>query len=605
MRGETWRVVGGETSGGVLARTGRLLNSEPLERLSHGALVSELDLVGDRLHFRKISGARASDMRSTHRWRSVDLRGVGPESGWLSIKLKDKDLARRTVCDSKQIRIWALSDIHTDKKENMEWVDKLPEFRDDVLILAGDVANTMEVLQQTLLLLKKRFARVFFCPGNHDLWTQGWRGDSMEKLRAILDFCGSAGIETRPGVVDTGGQQVLVVPLLAWHQPQWDSEKELEEWEVPPVEKTIADYWATKWPPPLRIDDGSVARAVDELNEENGFAEVLARRKDFQVLSFSHFLPRIELNPEKRYLIPSCLAKAVGSLYLKERVQRLKPDLHVFGHTHFGFDLDVDGIRYLQAPLGTPLERAFGGSIVSLGDFPEGAEVSMPCSVWGGNGWAERQRSAWSEYYRRYGRCPEVTATVPSVCSNIYTPKAGSASGWIRGRMPIWLFGPKSCRLREAQQVIDEVRSTTGWAQREKPRKLQRSSSGRPKEIDAEDAARLLQQDSHVFVDIRSEGGCASAISLPHPAETEALAAREEEDLLQLCERLNAKGAMVVCGEDEEATWDAAMLLGGYFRIWPTEMTVLQGAAFLAWQQSATAKKKKPRSSARFARSPR
>ena len=31
-----------------------------------------------------------------------------------------------------------------------------------------------------------------------------------------------------------------------------------------------------------------------------GFAEVLARRKDFQVLSFSHFLPRIELNPEKR-----------------------------------------------------------------------------------------------------------------------------------------------------------------------------------------------------------------------------------------------------------------------------------------------------------------
>ena len=26
---------------------------------------------------------------------------------------------------------------------------------------------------------------------------------------------------------------MLVVPLLAWHQPQWDSEKELEEWEAP------------------------------------------------------------------------------------------------------------------------------------------------------------------------------------------------------------------------------------------------------------------------------------------------------------------------------------------------------------------------------------
>lgn len=49
---------------------------------------------------------------------------------------------------------------------------------------------------------------------------------------------------------------------------------------------------------------------------------------------------------------------------------RLKPDVHVFGHTHFGYDMELDGIRYLQAPLATPAERVWAGSLVTLGGFP-------------------------------------------------------------------------------------------------------------------------------------------------------------------------------------------------------------------------------------------
>lgn len=88
-----------------------------------------------------------------------------------------------------------------------------------------------------------------------------------------------------------------------------------------------------------------------------------------------------------------------------------------------------------------------------------------PCLVWDGS-WASRYRSSWAKYYQRYGRQPETTSLVPSVCCNLYTPKitAGCASaagacrtGWIAGRMPIWLFGPLSSRLQEAQLVIREV----------------------------------------------------------------------------------------------------------------------------------------------------
>merc|ERR1712072_42313 len=66
------------------------------------------------------------------------------------------------------------------------------------------------------------------------------------------------------------------------------------------------------------------------------------------VVSFSHFLPRLELLPEKRYLYFPPLAKFVGSTWLGRRVEQLRPDVHVFGHTHFGWDQEIGGIRYLS-----------------------------------------------------------------------------------------------------------------------------------------------------------------------------------------------------------------------------------------------------------------
>ncbi len=49
------------------------------------------------------------------------------------------------------------------------------------------------------------------------------------------------------------------------------------------------------------------------------------------------------LLPEKRALFYSGLAKAVGSDYLAQRISRLQPDIHCFGHTHFGWDATLDG----------------------------------------------------------------------------------------------------------------------------------------------------------------------------------------------------------------------------------------------------------------------
>lgn len=69
-----WEVIGGSDKGGILVRKGQDLKSEQLsDRLSTGALVEELKLVGDRLHYKR-------------------LTGTGPEEGWVSLKVSGKEL---------------------------------------------------------------------------------------------------------------------------------------------------------------------------------------------------------------------------------------------------------------------------------------------------------------------------------------------------------------------------------------------------------------------------------------------------------------------------------------------------------------------------------
>jgi 3',5'-cyclic AMP phosphodiesterase CpdA len=88
------------------------------------------------------------------------------------------------------VRIFALSDIHIDYDVNAKWIANLSiaEYRDDVLILAGDVTDTRRLLEWCLCALAKRFKKVLFTPGNHDLWVI--REDSnKDSLQKFDDVC--------------------------------------------------------------------------------------------------------------------------------------------------------------------------------------------------------------------------------------------------------------------------------------------------------------------------------------------------------------------------------------------------------------------------------
>ena len=95
-----------------------------------------------------------------------------------------------------------------------------------------------------------------------------------------------------------------------------------------------------------------------------------AAHSSYPVVTFSHFVPRIELLPEKRLLAHgNLLPKIAGSAPLESQLRRLMPDVHVFGHTHVPVDTTIDGIRYVQWPLGNPREQAKSTFLAARGGW--------------------------------------------------------------------------------------------------------------------------------------------------------------------------------------------------------------------------------------------
>ncbi|KAK1384115.1 Metallophos domain-containing protein [Heracleum sosnowskyi] len=312
------------------------------------------------------------------------------------------------------LRVFVLSDLHTDYSENMTWVKhiSIATHKKDVLLVAGDVAETFKNFVQTMSLLKDRFEYVFYVPGNHDLWCR-WEKedyhDSLEKLNNLLDACKRLGVETSPMAIDGLG----IIPLFSWYHESFDREEEITGVRIPPLEMACKDFHACKWPDQLSKEGISLAQYFDTMNNSNQNAISEIQRTCNQIVSFSHFLPRQELCPEKRMLFYPNLPKIIGSDFLEKRVRSIhsvegsNSACHVFGHTHFCWDAVLDGIRYVQAPLAYPRERK---------RRMNGGEDWLPFCIYSDGQLADPlSPCCWSDYYSANPRTPHVTKLAPWV----------------------------------------------------------------------------------------------------------------------------------------------------------------------------------------------
>ena len=183
-------------------------------------------------------------------------------------------------------------------------------------------------------------------------------------------------------------------------------------WPSDLVSKAV---WATTAVPPEAEDSTVLAEMFASLNEpflhhdiplvtsKMGPHAPLVQPGD-TVISFSHFLPREELLPEKRFVMEPLLSRVVGSDALEAQVRRLGPHLHLFGHTHIPMDLELEGIRYVQWPLGYAREATMQCRVVRA----EGSLLCYDSALGAGkDGIPEMPTSStasWSHYYRHNAR---------------------------------------------------------------------------------------------------------------------------------------------------------------------------------------------------------
>ena len=279
------------------------------------------------------------------------------------------------------MRVFALSDVHVDYQANMSWLQALSptHYGDDALILAGDVSDDLNKLRAALTRVRATFAEVFFVPGNHELWVRRGEGaDSMAKFWQILELCAALGVRTSPAQVGTGGhnQGVWIVPLFSWYLQPEEGEGSLFV-EKPGEDLTLemwADNYFTRWSP--LAPGRTVAETFLRLNEP-----YLARQYDTPAISFSHFVPRLELifrtqeerEPAGRVLRDAHprfnFSRVAGCMGLEAQIRRLGSRVHVYGHQHRNRHRSIDGVLYISHCLGYPHERV-NGYVHSIGSGP-------------------------------------------------------------------------------------------------------------------------------------------------------------------------------------------------------------------------------------------
>ena len=138
-------------------------------------------------------------------------------------------------------------------------------------------------------------------------------------------------------------------------------------------------------------------------------------REGIFVVSLSHFLPRQELLPEKRALFQPGLHKVSGSVPLERQLRQLMPDMHIFGHTHLAIDATLDGIRYVQWPLGSPKEQTLGSparlGMLCVYDSAKGGEQPQIWTHWGRH-YEEYERDLSKQEVLPYVKKPELTKII-------------------------------------------------------------------------------------------------------------------------------------------------------------------------------------------------
>lgn len=261
--------------------------------------------------------------------------------------------------------LWAFSDLHVNHPQNRRLVETIrPTSDEDWLIVAGDVGETMADVEWALGLLGRRFAKVVWAPGNHELWTVTddpctLRGE--ERYRHLVEVCRRVGVVSPedPYPVWKGpGGPVALAPLFVLYdytfRPAGASTKE-EGLALAHAAGVVCsdEYVLHTDPHPSREAwcRARVAESERRLSAEPG---------DVPAVLINHF-PLVR-QPTKVLTHPE-FAQWCGTELTADWHIRFRAEAVVYGHLHIPRTTYYDGVRFEEVSIGYPREQRRRGGL--------------------------------------------------------------------------------------------------------------------------------------------------------------------------------------------------------------------------------------------------
>ncbi len=251
-------------------------------------------------------------------------------------------------------RLWAIADLHLAATANLAALEALPDFPGDWLIVAGDVGERVDQLDRAFALLMRRFDRVLWTPGNHELWTNDdLPARGAERYAALVALARRHGVVTPedPYPVWHGRDGPLALcPLFllydyGFRPPQVPREGVLDwvraahgvmadERRLDPAPFTTRDAWC----------HDRVARTRVRLEAlPDGLPTVLVNH--FPLTADTVFAPRLPR------IGPWC-----GTPLTADWHRRFRARIVVYGHLHLRRTVWRDGTRFEEVSLGYPAQ---------------------------------------------------------------------------------------------------------------------------------------------------------------------------------------------------------------------------------------------------------
>jgi 3',5'-cyclic AMP phosphodiesterase CpdA len=254
------------------------------------------------------------------------------------------------------MRLFAISDLHVSHALNRQVVEAMRPHPDDWLIIAGDVGDTSDQVEWALRLLRDRFRRLVWVPGNHDLWTLPHdplqlRGEA--RYRHLVERCRSLGVLTPEDpypVVETCGVTLVLAPLFLLYdytfRPDGQDKQEALDRAARLGVLCSDEYFLHPDPYPGR-DDWCRERVRATAERLDGVPP------EHPLVLVSHFplrrdLARLPLFPE--------FALWCGTARTDAWHRRYRAALVVSGHLHTPGSTWRDGTRFEEVSLGYPHE---------------------------------------------------------------------------------------------------------------------------------------------------------------------------------------------------------------------------------------------------------